>query len=182
LFDSSFTAGDVLSNFPYALPLGLGTTEDSIIYEFPVTMEDEESPGLAGHVESDLNLIEANAENGAINVLLVHPNDPSHKVPAEEAIIRKLPQGVGVSDLLTFARFWRARERVAWTVQTAKDPLELVVSVRAREPIRGLTLEFQCPIAKAEGGDGLRIEGNRLILPAIGAQQEVQLQVHCLGQ
>ena len=31
-FDSSFTADDVLSNFPYALPLNLGFEEDSQIY------------------------------------------------------------------------------------------------------------------------------------------------------
>jgi hypothetical protein len=69
-FDSSFTAGDVLTNFPYSLPLELGMTEDTQIYEFPVTIEDEEAPGLAGHIDSDLTVIGANADNGAITVLL----------------------------------------------------------------------------------------------------------------
>ena len=54
--------GDVLSNFPYSLPSGLGMTEDTAIYEFPVTMEDEEPPGLPGHVDSNLDVIEANVK------------------------------------------------------------------------------------------------------------------------
>jgi len=181
-FDSSFTAGDVLSNFPYSLPLGLGMTEDSAIYEFPVTMEDEEAPGLPGHVESNLNVIEANAANGAVNVLLVHPNDPAHKVAAEEAMIRRLPAGVGISDLLSFARFWRARDRVLWTVEATHDPLESTVKMRALEPVKGLTFEFQCRIGKAEGVEGLRVEPHQLILPALQAEQEVLLRVHCALQ
>jgi hypothetical protein len=181
-FDSSFTAGDVLSNFPYSLPLGLGMTEDSAIYEFPVTMEDEEAPGLPGHVDNNLNVIEANAANGAINVLLVHPNDPSHKVPAEEAMIRRLPAGVGLSDMLSFASFWRARDHVLWTVMAGPDPLDSGVKVRVLEAVKGLTFDFQCQIGKAEGMDRLQVKPHQLILPELRAEQEVLLRVRCAHQ
>ena len=40
-FDSSFTSGEVLSSFPYSLPLDLGFVQDSAIYEFPVAIEAE---------------------------------------------------------------------------------------------------------------------------------------------
>jgi hypothetical protein len=176
-FDSSFTAGDVLTNFPYSLPLELGMTEDTRIYEFPVTMEDEEAPGLAGHVDSDLKVIEANADNGAINVLLVHPNDPGNKVPAEEAIIRRLPAGVGTSDLATFAHYWRARDHVRWLIQPSRDPLEWTLKVRSAELVSGLTFEFKRQIAKADGIGSLRVEPHRLILPALPAGQEVVVRI-----
>ena len=74
-FDSSFTADDVLSNFPFALPRDLGFEEDSDIYEFPVTIEDEESPGFAKRVPQALQVILANAENGAVSVVLIHSNE-----------------------------------------------------------------------------------------------------------
>jgi hypothetical protein len=176
-FDSSFTAGDVLTNFPYSLSLELGMTEDTRIYEFPVTMEDEEAPGLAGHIDSDLTVIEANADNGAISVLLVHPNDPGNKVPAEEAIIRRLPAGVGTSDLAAFARYWRARDHVRWLIQSSRDPLELTLKVRAAEIVNGLTFEFQRQIAKADGIGSLRVEPHRLILPVLRVGQEVVLRI-----
>jgi hypothetical protein len=181
-FDSSFTAGDVLTNFPYSLPLELGMAEDTRIYEFPVTMEDEEAPGLPGHVDSDLTVIEANSDNGAINVLLVHPNNPGEKVPAEEAIIRRLPAGVGASDLATFAQFWRARDHVRWLVQPLRDPLELTLTVRAEELVNGLTFEFQRQIAKADGIGNLRLEPHRLILPTLPAGQEVVLRIRYAPQ
>ncbi|HMD32669.1 MAG TPA: hypothetical protein VKG84_12225, partial [Candidatus Acidoferrales bacterium] len=61
-FDSSFTAPDVLSNFPYALTLGLLFDQDSGLYEFPVTFEDEEAPPLLDRVPAMLEVIAANAE------------------------------------------------------------------------------------------------------------------------
>ena len=157
-------------------------TEDTRIYEFPVTMEDEEAPGLPGHVDSDLTVIEANSDNGAINVLLVHPNNPGEKVPAEEAIIRRLPAGVGASDLATFAQFWRARDHVRWLVQPLRDPLELTLTVRAEELVNGLTFEFQRQIAKADGIGNLRLEPHRLILPTLPAGQEVVLRIRYAPQ
>ncbi len=81
-FDSSFTADDVLTHFPYALPLGLGFDQDSGIYEFPVTFEDEEKPPLRERVDSALDVIRANAENGAINALLIHPDVAGEPGPA----------------------------------------------------------------------------------------------------
>ena len=111
-FDSSFTADDVLSNFPYALPLDLGFDEDSRIYEFPVTIEDEEPPGFAKRVPQALDVILANAENEAANVLLVHSNESIEKAPAEQELLRQLPQDIGKSDMLHFARFWKARDRL----------------------------------------------------------------------
>jgi hypothetical protein len=176
-FDSSFTAGDVLTNFPYSLPLELGMIEDTPIYEFPVTLEDEEAPGLSAHLESDLKVIEANAGNGAINVLLVHPNDPGQKVPAEEALIRRLPAGVGASDLASFARYWRARDHLRWMAQPTRDPLEWTLTIRGPELVSGLTFEFQRSIAKADGIASLQVEPHRLILPALAAGQEVVLRI-----
>lgn len=176
-FDSSFTAGDVLTNFPYALPKGLSLTEDTSLYEFPVTMEDEEAPGLAGHVEKDLDVIEANARNGAINVLLVHPNDPEHKVPAEEALLKRLPAGVRASDLITFARYWRARDQAVWEAQPESQAGKWTLKLRVAEPAEGLTFEFQRALAGADGLPGLRVEAHRLILPALNPGQEVTLHL-----
>ena len=43
-FDSSFTAPDVMTNFPYALMLDRGFKDETTIYEFPFAIEDEASP------------------------------------------------------------------------------------------------------------------------------------------
>lgn len=166
-FDSSFTADDVLSNFPYALPLGLGFDEDSQIYEFPVTIEDEEPPGFAKRVPQALAVILANAENGAVNVLLVHSNESAQKAAAEQELLRQLPPDIGKTDMLSFARFWRARDRLKWSVTPASVPGEVVLQVTAEESVEGLTFEFQRPISAVSNRATLSPDKHHLVLPEL---------------
>jgi hypothetical protein len=168
-FDSSFTADDVLSNFPYALPLGLGFDEDSQIYEFPVTIEDEEAPGFANRVPQALEVILANAENGAVNVLLVHSNESTKKAAAEQNLLRQLPSDIGKTDMLSFAKFWRARDRLTWSVTPASVPGEIVLQVNSPESVDGLTFEFQRAVSAVSNGATLTPDNHRVVLPELKA-------------
>jgi hypothetical protein len=176
-FDSSFTAPDVLSNFPYHLPVGLQVGREDSVLEFPVTFEDEEAPGFPARVSSDLDVIQANADNGAISVLLVHPTDPEHKVPAEEELLNRLPAGVEVSDLLSFARFCQARERLRWHVQ-ARGPDEADLEVEAPLAIHGATFDSGREISAASCPNGVQVLGKTLILPSLSAGQKVTIRIH----
>lgn len=177
-FDSSFTADDVLSNFPYALPLGLLFEEDSGLYEFPVTIDDSDDPPLIQRVEQALEVIRANAENGAPNVILIHTNESQGKLLAEEALLRGLPQGVGATDMESFARFWRARDYLRWTARTAKDPSSMELEVTSNEAIDGLTVEFQRKIGKLEGHARLLPDRQRILLPALESGGHIHVQIH----
>jgi hypothetical protein len=170
-FDSSFTADDVLSNFPYALPLGLGFDEDSQIYEFPVTIEDEESPGFAKRVPEALEVILANAENGAVSVLLVHSNESTLKGAAEQELLRQLPSDIGKTDMLSFAKFWRTRDRLSWSVTASSVAGEVVLQVSPEESVDGLTFEFQRPISAVSNGATLSPDNHHLVLPELKAGQ-----------
>jgi hypothetical protein len=166
-FDSSFTADDVLSNFPYALPLDLGFEEDSQIYEFPVTIEDEEAPGFAKRVPQALEVILTNAENEAVNVLLVHSNESKEKAPAEQDLLEQLPPDIGKGDMLSFARFWRARDRLSWTMIPGSKSNEVVLQVSPQEPVAGLTFVFGRPIAQVSNGATLASDHHRVTLPEL---------------
>ena len=176
-FDSSFTADDVLTNFPYALPLGLLFEEDSGIYEFPVTIDDSEDPPLEQRVEKALEVIRANAENGAPNVVLIHTNESQGKLRAEEDLLRRLPQGVVATDMESFARFWRARDRLHWTVRTLTDQNNLQLDVAADEAIDGLTFEFQREIADLQGDAKMLSDRRRILLPALAAGGQIHLRI-----
>jgi hypothetical protein len=177
-FDSSFTADDVLSNFPYALPLDLGFAEDSGLYEFPVTFEDEALPPLAQRVDAALDVIRANAENGAINVILIHSNESKTKLPAEEMILDELPSGVTATDMLTFAQFWRARDRFRWTVDAPANSDDPILKFKADEPVSGLTFEFQHPISRVDGNATLLPDHHRIVLPSLKPQDQNSLRIH----
>jgi len=174
-FDSSFTACDVLTNFPYALPRGLGFEEDSALYEFPVTIEDEESPPLAERVPQALQLIRANADNNAANVVLIHTNEARSKLQAEQKLLAGLPSGVGVRDMLSFARFWRARDRLSWTVNF--EPREIVLTVKAPEPVSGLTFEFARPLGSVSKDAQLLPDRRHVVLPELQPGQPISLHL-----
>lgn len=184
-FDSSFTACDVLSNFPYHLPRDLGFADDSGVYEFPVTIEDEEAPGIAARVPEALEVIRANADNGAVNVLLIHTNDAKGKLQAESSLLKALPDDVGVGDLLSFARFWRARDRLLWRVTPEPSPgtgagaatRVLRLDVTADEPVSGLTFEFAGPLASITGDATLLPDRRHAVLPDLQPRQRITFRV-----
>lgn len=178
LFDSSFTADDVLTHFPYALPLGLDFDEDSGLYEFPVTFEDEEKPPLPERIDRALDVIRANAENQAINVILIHSNEAHVKLAAEQTLLRELPPDVTAMDLQSYAEFWRGLEALRWSVHPGPGPNVVSIAVAAGEPVSGATLEFQRSIAAVDGGARLLPDHHRIILPALKAQESASVDVH----
>lgn len=175
-FDSSFTADDVLTNFPYALPLGLGFTEDSTLYEFPVTFEDEESPALPERIDRALDVIRANAENDAISVILIHSNEANAKLRAEETLLGRLPDGVTASDMLSYARFWRSRDKLHWTIESGGSE-GIVLNLHAQEAIHGLTFEFRREVASAKEGAKLLPDRHRIILPDLSSGEDLSVPI-----
>jgi len=184
-FDSSFTADDVLSNFPYALPREPGLNEDSEIedsdiYEFPVTIEDEEAPGFAQRVPQALQVILANAENGAVSVVLVHSNESHIKAAAEEELLHQLPADILKTDMLSFAKFWRARDRLQWRVNATSIPRQVVLQVKSAESVTGLTFEFEHPVSVSPGDATVSTDHRHVILPDLKPGQTVSLHVSYL--
>lgn len=176
-FDSSFTADDVLTNFPYRLPLDLGFAEDSGLYEFPVTFEDEESP-LIQRIDQMLDVIRANAENGAANVLLIHPNQAGDKLAAEEELLRRLhSENVQIEDMQTFAQFWRARDRLRWKIDAASSS-ESLLTVTSSEAVHGLTFDFDHEIERADDGATLLPDHHRVILQDVSPNAEMRVHLH----
>ena len=179
-FDSSFTGDDVLSNFPFALPRDLGFEEDSDIYEFPVTIEDEESPGFAKRVPQALQVILANAENGAVSVVLIHSNESQLKAAAEQDLLRQLPADILKTDMVSFGTFWRARDRLQWNVTRTSTPTQVVLQVKSDDSVSGLTFEFQRPIATVTGGAMLIPDSRHVVLPQLESRQSASFRISYL--
>jgi hypothetical protein len=175
-YDSSFTAADVLTNFPYELPLGLGEKQDSGIYEFPVTIEDEQQPSLGQRLDAALRLIDLNAAKGAITVILIHPTN-LEKMSAEQQLLERLPADIAVSDMLSYARFWSGRALLDWRVFRTHKPERVILRLATTQPVQGLTFEFARPIAFAGGVPGARLESHELILPSLLPKQPLKVEL-----
>ena len=136
-----------------------------------MTIEDEEPPGFAKRVPQALEVILANAENEAVNVVLVHSNESAEKAAAEQDLLRQLPPDIGKSDMLSFARFWRARDRLTWSIGPGSQGNEVVLEVSSAEPVEGLTFEFHRPISQASNGATLSSDHHRVTLPEVNSGQ-----------
>lgn len=174
-FDSSFTADDVLTNFPYQLDFDLGLTEPATIFEFPVTFEDEQKPPLAERIPAILDVIEANAENGAPSVILIHSNNSSDKLEAEREILSRLPANILVENMTVYARFWKARSQVKWVSRPVAG--EEKVEINSELPITGLTLVSPRAIRNASGPPGIRWTDHEVILPELAGKSQVVISI-----
>jgi hypothetical protein len=174
-FDSSFTAGDVLSNFPYPLDFDLGMTEPTTIFEFPVTFEDEQLPPIGERIPAMLDVIEANAENGAPSVILIHSNDSQDKLQAERDLLARLPQDILVESMTDYARFWKARSQLHWFPRPVSGGEQ--IEIDSPLPIAGLTLVSPRKIQSASGLPGIRWTDHEVILPDLAGKSQVLVRI-----
>ncbi len=175
-FDSSFTADDVLTNFPYLLDYDLGLTEPTTIFEFPVTFEDEQLPPLLDRIPAILDVIEANAENGAPSVILIHSNNSGDKLEAERRLVSQLPKDILVESMTTYARFWKARSQLRWVPRVAAGGEQ--IEINSELPIAGLTLVSLRKIQDAAGVPGIRWTDHDVILPDLAGKSQVTIRIH----
>jgi hypothetical protein len=175
-FDSSFTAGDVLSNFPYELDFDLGMTEPTTIFEFPVTLEDEQLPPLIERIPSMLDVIEANAENGAPSVILIHSNNSKEKLEAERELLARLPTDVLVENMTEYAQFWKARNQLHWAARPLAGGEQ--IEIQSDLPIAGLTLVSPRWMQNASGIPGIRWTDHEVILPDLADKSRVLVQIN----
>jgi hypothetical protein len=106
-----------------------------------------------------------------VSVLLVHSNESTLKAAAEQELLRQLPRDIGKTDMLSFARFWRARDRLTWSVTSANVSGEVVLQVSPEESVDGLTFEFQRPISAVSNGATLSPDNHHVVLPELKAGQ-----------
>ncbi len=115
-YNSSFSANDVLTNFPYQNKKGRSFSgETSNIYEIPVTISDvfHANPisifNYFDKANTWLEITRKNQANGAPTVLLIHPNR-NYKLEGMAYYLDELPNDINIMEFEKFGDFWRARE------------------------------------------------------------------------
>jgi len=163
-YDSSFSANDVLTTFPYfALPERRPGAKQSQVIEIPVTFDDAvgyltrktEAPA----VQQWKQVVKAHADNETINVLLIHPSDSrtkTYKLDAQRALMEyanSLEAWMG--SIGEFGDFWRERHHLAITKVRKSGSggrgsgirltIHLSQPVRALHPLTGLVVPGRYP-------------------------------------
>lgn len=133
-YNSSFSACDVLSNFPYRPRYDLNSESQlaSNLWEIPMTISDvfQSDPitefNYSQKVAIWLNVINRTQKNYAPSVLLIHPNR-MWKVQAQMDFISQLPAGVLITDLETYGDYWRARDTFRFASNRIVDTVTITI-------------------------------------------------------
>ncbi len=148
VFDSSNSANDVLTNFPYHYHYREQFSGDILnLLEIPMTVSDvieidgEEiaEDNYAKWSDLWLDITLRNADNGASTVLLVHPNR-DYKISAIEKLLGDLPEGISAMNFEAFGDYWLAREGVVY--ESVVEDNVLTITVDSIELLQDFPVSF----------------------------------------
>jgi peptidoglycan/xylan/chitin deacetylase (PgdA/CDA1 family) len=136
LYDSTFSANDVLTTFPFfAARRRVPFSRLSNVLEIPLTLDDSLgflTPETVDHAaETWIDVLEANAANTSITVLLNHPSDTrdhDHKLRAQRRLMKRAEEmGAWMGDLTSFGEFWRGRHQVSISVSRVDETIDITL-------------------------------------------------------
>lgn len=155
LYDSTFSANDVLSAFPFfAFKNRTIGSEESNIIEIPVTLDDALSfltpQSIHQAVKTWKEVITANSENGGITVLLIHPSDTrtqDFKLKAQEKVMRFVQDRNGwMGNITEYGQFYRHRRQVNIKLfETKEKGISIRIEAEKHHPMVGFILGNTSP-------------------------------------
>ncbi|MCP9440976.1 MAG: hypothetical protein NNA20_00135 [Nitrospira sp.] len=166
-YDSTATANTALTHLPYRLTKDRMQTTAVDVYEFPVTIEDEELPPLGERLPDALRLAERLRAYGGVMTVLIHPNILDHKLRFETGLIEALQTTAWIGALDEFGDWWRGRDHVEVDVVETKQGVYLRLA--AHDAVRDLTvlLPSSCRVS------GSPVEGTLITSPRPWASSAV---------
>jgi peptidoglycan/xylan/chitin deacetylase (PgdA/CDA1 family) len=135
-FSSSVTANNSLTHMPFQLSYNREARSPLPIFEFPVTIEDEEYPNMINQIPDAIKVSEAIAKYGGIFVVLIHPNVPGHKLEFEKQMIAYWKERGWFGTIRQYGEWWAKRNDLDIDVNDG------VISLTSKEKIKGLTLQL----------------------------------------
>ena len=136
---SSVTANDSLTHLPFQLNYDRARAAETPIFEFPVTIEDEEKPPLGERVQAALDVARELARYGGLMNVLIHPDITGHKLQFESDLITALKPVAWFGTVNDYASWWAARNEVSVDVEYSANFAS--VTLTAPLPLNGLPLQ-----------------------------------------
>ncbi|HEU5092929.1 MAG TPA: hypothetical protein VFT30_09595, partial [Nitrospira sp.] len=159
-FSSSATANNSLTHLPYQLTYDRGVESEVGIFEFPVTLEDEELPELGSRLPEALELVRQVGRYGGSFVVLIHPNILGHKLEFERKFVAAVRDRAWFGSVGEFGQWWAARNQVE--IDVHQDGSFHTVSLDIPDKIAGLDIQIpsewilkqQDPVTLTVASDG----------------------------
>ena len=137
-YSSSTTANNSLTHLPYQLNYDRLYDAETDVFEFPVTVEDEELPKLGERLSQAVELAHQIGRYGGAFVFLIHPNILDHKLEFEKRFVENVKPFAWFGSVSQFGQWWAARNDMAVDVSTQNDTH--AVTLQLSSSMAGLTL------------------------------------------
>lgn len=171
-FSSTATANNSLTHLPYQLNYDRLTDSEVELFEFPVTIEDEELPKMGDRLPEALEVARRISRYGGSVVVLIHPNILDHKLSFEKGFVEGVRPYAWFGSVGEFGRWWAARNRVQLDVVPGSKAM--TVRLTAPDAVRGLALDVPASWKLDPSGSsvkGIEQRGAVVTLPQLkGAQ------------
>lgn len=174
-FSSSITANQALTHFPYQAMFDRNYDSELDIYEFPVTIEDEQ--GRLGSRQGEaITVAEKIGRNGGLVNLLIHTDVLDHKLEFERGFVERFKDEAWFSTMRDFGTWWAARDSVSYTL-TNSTAQTRTLSLQVVGSIDGLTLQIPDNWQYQQGPEGSVQQDNRLVLGFFTGSTQVRFNI-----
>ena len=173
-YSSAATANNSLTHLPYQMTYDRLSEAEVEIFEFPVTIEDEELPPMGERVPQALTLAKQIARYGGSVVVLIHPNILGHKLEFEKQFYEAVKGWAWFGSMREFGDWWSARN--ALQVEAAAEANRMTVSINASRRMSGMTLEVPAGWTVLPQA-GVRQDGRMIILDVVEGAHELHFAV-----
>ena len=174
LASSTMTANNAMTHRPFRLSFDRAGGGESTIWEFPVSIEDEEKPPMLQRLDRALAVARNVARYHGTLVVLIHPTESTGKLQFADGLLSALGDSAWVGPIGTLGQWWRARtaaELSAVLTGTAGD-----VVVRAPIPVEGFA--FEVPAGwTLMATDGATQRGRTVVLSAVSGERRLTFAV-----
>ncbi|HJT20966.1 MAG TPA: polysaccharide deacetylase family protein [Nitrospira sp.] len=177
-YSSTSTANNSLTHFPYQLTYDRLNESEVPVFEFPVTVEDEELPPLGQRLPEAVQLARQIARYGGSMVVLIHPNILGHKLEFERGFVEAVKDMSWFGSLKQFGDWWAARNEVQ--VDVERRERRATIRLNAPQPLAGLVLEVPAGWTLLAGADepNRPVQRNcRILFPELSGNSTLHITV-----
>lgn len=179
LSSSNETANNCLTHLPFQSNYNHEFTQEVPIYEYPVTIEDEEAPGLGKRLQKSIELIDKISSYGGFICILIHTDSFGEKIKFEEDIIDRYINKAYFSTLKDFHTWWSCRAAVKTKVVRTNNKIHL--EIQSATSIEGLGIEIPLNWHLDEGQIHFQQKGSTIILPTISGIMALNFTLNIHG-
>ena len=174
-FSSSITANEALTHYPYRTTFASEYGSETPVFEFPVTIEDEQSD-LWSRLDQSIELANKISRHGGLVNLLIHTDEAGRKLEFERRFIEEFRDRAWFSTMNEFGRWWQLRDSVQIDVHESETDSR-ILTVEVDGTIDGLSLRIPDSWQLEASDVGVSQAGDVLIFDRISDQAAFSIRV-----